>query len=96
VTEEVAKDPRLFLLKPLQDVGKVVFAGTGQAIRQPDFVAAQAPAVFDELRQGPYGGALGGERRELVAVFEQQLDLELGIGGVIFGTAYGKRFALLR
>jgi hypothetical protein len=29
-------------------------------------------------------------------VFEQQLDLELGIGGVIFGMARGKRFAVLR
>jgi hypothetical protein len=39
---------------------------------------------------------LRGERRELVAVFEQQLDLELGIGGIIFGMARGKRFAVLR
>ena len=26
---------------------------------------------------------------------EQQLDLELGIGGVVFGSAGGKRFAVL-
>jgi hypothetical protein len=77
-------------------VGKVVFEGTGQAVGETHFVADQAPAVFDELRQGTHRGALGGERRELVAVFEQQLDLELGIGGVIFGTAWGKRFAVLR
>ena len=50
VAEEVAKDRRIFLLKPLQDVGKVVFEGTGQAVGETHFVADQAPAVFDELR----------------------------------------------
>ena len=93
--EEVAKDRRIFLRKPLQDLGKVVFEGTGQAIGQTDFVADQAPAVFDELRQGAHGGALGAEGRELVAVFEEEFDLEFGIGGVIFGPARGKRFAVL-
>ena len=29
-------------------------------------------------------------------MFEQQLDLALGIGGVIFGMARGERFAVLR
>src|SRR5262245_21764964 len=32
VTEEVAKDRRIFVLKPLQDVGKVVCEGPGQAV----------------------------------------------------------------
>ena len=76
-------------------MGEVVFEGTGQAIRQTDFVADQAPAVFNELRQGAHRRALGGEGRELVTVFEQELDLEFGIGGVIFGPARGKRFAVL-
>ena len=51
--------------------------------------------MLDELRQGAHGGALGGERGELVAVFEEEFDLEFGIGGVIFGPARGKRFAVL-
>ena len=93
--EEVAKDRRIFLLKPLQDVGEVVFERTGQAIGQPDFVADQAPAVFNELRQGAHRWALAGEGGELVAVFEQEFDLEFGIGGVIFGPARGKCFAVL-
>ena len=96
VPEEVAKDPRLFLLKPLQDVGKVVFEGTGQAVGETPCVTDQAPAVCDELRSGAPRRALGGERRELVAVFEPQLDLEFGIGGGIFGMARGKRCAVLR
>jgi hypothetical protein len=58
--QEVAKEPRIFVWKPLEDVGEGVFEGTGQAIRQPDFVADHATAVFDELRQGAHGGALGG------------------------------------
>jgi hypothetical protein len=50
VTEEVAKDRSIFVLKPLQDVGKGVFEGTGQAVGEPHCVADQAPAMFDELR----------------------------------------------
>jgi len=77
-------------------VGTVVFEGTGQAVGEPPCVADEALAMFDELREGAQHRALGGERRELVAVFEQQLDLELGIGGVSCGMARGERFAVLR
>ena len=93
--QEVAKDRRIFFLKPLQDVGEVVFQRTRQAIRQPDFVADEAPAVFDELRQGAHRWALRDKGGEFVTMFEQDLDLEFGIGGVIFGPARGKRFAVL-
>jgi hypothetical protein len=40
-------------------------------------------------------GLWGGERGELVPVFEQELDLEFGIGRVVFRPAGGKRFAVL-
>jgi hypothetical protein len=79
----------------LQNLWKVVFEGTGQAVRAPDFVTDQAPAVFDELREGTHGGALGAEWGELVPVFQEEFDLEFRIGGVVFGTAGGKRFAVL-
>src|SRR5262249_40572073 len=95
VTEEVAKDRGIFVLKPLQDVGKVVFQGTGRAVGETHFVADQAPAMFDELRQGAHRRALGAEWGELVAVFEENLDLEFGIGGVVFRPARGKRFPIL-
>ena len=42
--------------------------------------------MLDELRQGAHGGALA-QWGELVAVFEEDFDLEFGIGGVIFATA---------
>ena len=58
--EEVAKDRGIFLLKPLQNLREIVFEGTGQTIGQTDFVADQTSAVFDKLRQGAHGGALGG------------------------------------
>ena len=57
--EEVTKDRRIFFGKPLQDLWKVVFEGTGQAIGTTDFVTDQATAVFDELGEGTHGGALG-------------------------------------
>ena len=40
-------------------------------------------------------GLWGGERGELVAMCEEEFDLEFGIGRVIFGPARGKRFAVL-
>ena len=94
-TEDVAKERRIFLLKPLQDMREVVFQRTGQAMRQPDGIADEATAVFNELRQGAHGGAWGGKRGEFVAVFEQDLDLEFGIGRVVFGPTRGQRFAVL-
>jgi hypothetical protein len=93
--EEVAKERRIFVLEPLQDVGEVVFERTRQAMREPDVVADEAPAVCDALRQGAHLGALRDKGEEFVAVFEQELDLEFGIGGVIFGPARGTRFAVL-
>jgi hypothetical protein len=39
--------------------------------------------------------ALGGKRGALVAVCEEECDLECGIGGVVFGPAGGKRFTVL-
>jgi len=94
--EDVAKDRGIFLGKPLQDLWKVVFEGTGQAVRAPDFVPDKTPAVFDELGEGTHGGALGLQGLELVTVFEEEFDLEFRIGGVVFGSAGGKRFTVLR
>jgi hypothetical protein len=84
------------LLRPLPDVGKGVFAGTGQAVGEPHGVADQAPAVCDEWRSGAPRGALRGERRALVAVCEQECDLACGSGGVLLGLARGQRCAVLR
>ena len=92
--EEVTKDRGIFVLKPLQDLREVVFEGTGEAVGEPHFVADQAAAVFDELREGAHGGALGVEGLELVAMREQEFELEFGIGGVVFGPAGGEGFAV--
>jgi hypothetical protein len=89
--EAVANDRGIFLGKPWQDLWKVVVERHGQAGGQTDFVAAQAPAVLDALRQGAPGGAVGAEGGKLVAVCEEDLDLECGIGGGICGPARGTR-----
>jgi len=52
--------------------------------------------VCDELHSGAPRRALGRELGELVAVCEEQRDLEFSIGGIIFGPARGNRFAVLR
>ncbi len=92
--EDVAKDHRLFLLKPLQDMREGVLQRTGQAMRETDCVADQATAVFDELFQGPHSGAWGGERGARVTVFEEKRNLEFGIGGVVCGPARGQCVAV--
>jgi hypothetical protein len=51
--------------------------------------------VCDELSEGPHGGALGLQGLELVTVFEEECDLECRIGGIGFGSAGRKRFAVL-
>ena len=92
--EDVAKERRIFLGKPLQDLWKVVFERTGQAVCATDCVTDEAPAVFDELGEGTPGGAVGPQGLELVTVCEEECDLEFRVGGVVFGSAGGKRFAV--
>ena len=75
---------------------EIVLEGTGQAIGDPDFVADHAATVFDELCEGPHRGALRREGGQLVAMGQQQFELEFGIGGVVFGPAGGKGFAIPR
>jgi hypothetical protein len=87
--QDVAKEHRLFLVKPLQDMGKIVFERPGQAIRETDCVANEVPTGLDKVRQGAHRGAVGGERGELIAVCEEECDLEGGIGGLVFGPARG-------
>jgi hypothetical protein len=49
-----------------------------------------------KVGQGAHRGTLGGKRGELVAICEEECDLEFGIGGIILGPARGKRFSGLR
>jgi hypothetical protein len=95
-TEKVAEDRRVFLLKPVQHVRERVLEGPGQAVGDPDVVADHAAPVCDELGEGAHRGALRLERLELVAMGEQQCELECGVGGVVFGPARGEGFARLR
>ena len=92
--EDVAKERRIFRGKPLQDLWKVVVEHTGQAVCATDCVTDEAPAVFDELGEGTPGGALGSQGLELVTVCEEECDLEFRVGGVVCGSAGGKRCAV--
>ena len=95
-TQEVAEDRGVFLLKPVQDMREIVLERTGQAIGDPDFVTDHTAAVFDELGERPPCWALWRERVELVAMGQQQCELEGGIGGVIFSPAGGEGFTIPR
>jgi hypothetical protein len=82
--QDVAKERRIFLVTPVQDMREGVFERPGQAIREADGVDDQSVAVLDEWREGAPGGALGRERGA-----KEERDLACGIGGVVFGPARG-------
>ena len=75
---------------------EVVFQGTRQAVSDPHFVADHAAAVFDELGEGTHCGLWGLQRLQLVAMGEQQCELEFSVCGVIFGPAGREGFAIPR
>ena len=89
--EDVAQDRGLLLLHPLQNLRERVGEGPGQPMGPTDWVADQTTAVCAELCQGAQRGAWRGEGGELVAVCEEQGDLECGLGRVSCGPARGQR-----
>jgi hypothetical protein len=93
--EEVAENAGVFIVEPLEDMGEVVFSGTGEAIGETHVVADQAAAMFDEWFAGTHRGALGGEGLALVARLEQELKLEFGVSGIVLGVAARDGFAVL-
>ena len=95
-TQEVAEDRRIFLLQPVQHVREIVLEGTRQAVGDPDCVTDHAAAGCDELGEGAHRGALWIERLQLVALGEQQCELERGVRGVVFGSAGREGFAIPR
>ena len=95
-TQEVAEDQGVFVLKPVQPLGEIVLERTGETIGHPDFVTHHAATVFDELCQRTHRGALRCERVQLVAMGQQQVELEFGIGGIVFGPAGRESFTIPR
>jgi hypothetical protein len=55
--------------------------GTGEAIREAHFVSDHAAAMFDELFEGAHSRTLGLKGRELIAMLEQEVTEECGVGG---------------
>ncbi len=68
---------------------------SGEAIGDTGLVVDQDTALFDELLQDPHLCALGSKRVEPFGVREQQLENELGVGGVVLGAAGAEGLAVL-
>jgi hypothetical protein len=96
LSQKVAEDDRVLVVKPLEDVREVVFQGPGEAIGEAHFVANEAAPMVDEWLKGAHFGALRGEGLKCVAMGEQELDLELGVRGVVLGVAGRESFAIPR
>jgi hypothetical protein len=85
--EAVADAGGVLVVNPWEDLGAVVFSGTGEAMRETHVVADQTAARCDEWFEGTHGGAWGGEGRELVARREPALTLECRVRGIVLGVA---------
>jgi hypothetical protein len=85
--EKLAEDGGVVVVKSWQDMRNVVFQGTGETSRGAHVVATEAAAGFAEWCAGTPRGALGLQGRELIAMREQECELELGIRGVVLGVA---------
>jgi hypothetical protein len=91
--EEVADDGGILVVAPWQHMRKVVFQGTGQAIREAHVVADSAAAMFDEWFEGAHGRTLGLKGLERIALLEQECKEAFGVSGVVFGLAGGEGLA---
>jgi hypothetical protein len=91
--EAVPQEHHLFGRQPREDVREGVLERPGQARRQPDVGADEAPTVCDEVCPGTHPCAWRGEGRALGAGFEAECNLACGILRGILGSAGGKRFA---
>jgi len=57
--EQITKNDRIFVLKPLERLREIVFQGARETIGDPHLVSNHALAVCNELCQGTHDGALG-------------------------------------
>jgi hypothetical protein len=94
--QKVTENVGIFVLKPLQHVWERVLERTGEAMGAPHFIPDDAATVFDQWCEGTPGRTLRLQRLQLVAMGEEQVELECGSGGVIFGSAGRKSLTLPR
>jgi hypothetical protein len=94
--EAIAADGGVFVVQPLEDVREVVLQGAGEAMGEAHVVAHEAAAMVDEWLEGTHWGALGVEGCEVVAMREQEFELEFGVRGVVLGVAGGEGLAVSR
>ena len=87
--ENVTKNDRVVVLKPLERMRAIVFQGARETSGEPHVVSHHAPAVFDEWCQGTPGGALRIEGRQRVAVSAEPFERQVGVGGVLLRAAGG-------
>jgi hypothetical protein len=86
-TQEGAEDHGIFILKPAPHVREGVLEGAGQAVRHAHLIADEAAAGRDELCARAPLRALGLKRLQLVTMFQEALELECGVRGIVLGAA---------
>jgi hypothetical protein len=83
-----------FVLEPLPHLWDRVLQGAREAGGEPHCLPDHTTAVFNALGERPHRGALRLERLQRVARGEEPCAREGGVGGVVFGAAWGAGFAI--
>jgi hypothetical protein len=68
LSQKVAKQPRLLLGEPLENLRKIMLQNIGQSMRDPHAVRHHATTMFNQLASGAHLGTLGRQRFELIPV----------------------------
>src|SRR5262249_50007741 len=68
LSQKIAKQPRLLMGEPLENLRKIMLQNIGQPIRDPNAVRHHATTMFNQLASGAHLGTLGRQWLELIPV----------------------------
>ena len=94
--EEVDEDLGLLVAKPVEDLREIGLEREREAVGEPHAVLDEVAARLDEAAQRAHVWALVPQRRELLAVANEELEGDRGVGRVVLGAARGEGAAVLR
>jgi hypothetical protein len=96
LTEKGTKQHGVLRGTPLEHVRNIRLHCPGESMGDPDPILHQATPVCNPWGHGAHLGTLGHERRELLAVPQEALALEFGIGRIVLRAARRTGLAISR
>ena len=96
MSEEVTEEGSVFRGKPLQDLGRVVFEGGGQAVGEAHLIPDQFPPQLDQLVERAECWPGGRPDRQFIPVAGKQVQEDCSVAGIILGSRGGTSAAIAR